>query len=64
MQTRRTEPPTWLIYTGYVGLMAEVAGRWLGGRWGHSLAQVGLTTVAGGALVFFSRLFSWLASRR
>lgn len=63
MQTRRSEPPTWLVYTGYAGLMAEVAGRWLGGRWGNTLAQAGLTIVSGGALVFFSRLLVWLSRR-
>ena len=58
------EPPTWLIYAGYAGLMAEAAGRWLGGRWGGALSQAGLAAVSGGALTFFSHLLAWRAGRK
>jgi hypothetical protein len=57
-------PPGGLIALGLVGLVVEVIGRWLGGRLGGALAQVGAGTVSGGALVFFSRLAAWLSGRR
>lgn len=61
---REAEPPGWLVYTGYAGLLTEAAGRWLGGRWGGTLAQVGIVAVTGGALAFFSRLLVWRAGQK
>ena len=64
MRSGNDDPPTWLVYTGYAGLMAEAAGRHFGGRWGGALAQLGIVTISGGAIVFFSRLLAWRAGRK
>jgi hypothetical protein len=57
-------PPGGLISLGLAGLLVEVAGRWLGGRWGVAMTQVGAGAVSGGALVFFSRLAVWWSVRK
>jgi hypothetical protein len=57
-------PPGGLIALGFAGPLLEAAGRWLGGRWGGTLTQVGAGAVSGGALVFFSRLAVWLWARK
>ncbi len=57
-------PPGGLLTLGLARLLVEVAGRWLGGRWGGAMTQLGAGAVSGGALVFFSRLVVWLSARR